>query len=335
MTVAASTSLLEAATRVRPAILAMLDRLDARNRLIGGYQLGFWDADGTPTASHGKSLRPALALLSGRAAGFPAERSVPAAAAVELVHNFSLLHDDVMDGDLQRRHRATAWAVFGTGPAILAGDALLSLAVDAVAGTPGAVRAGRRLGEDVRRLIAGQAADIEFERRDDVGLDECLAMAADKTGALISCSCALGALMCDAPEPLVAALSRVGDHLGLAFQLVDDLLGVWGDPRRTGKPVGADLRTRKRSVPVVRAMTSPGGAADELARLYRACRQLTDEDVARMTELIEATGARDWTRQRADEEVAAAVAELRMLRLPAEVQPELIDLAEFVAGRDR
>jgi geranylgeranyl diphosphate synthase type I len=335
MTMAASTSLLEVRTQVQPAILAILDRLDPRNRLIGGYQFGFWDADGRPTASLGKGLRPALALLSARAAGFPADHGIPAAVAVELVHNFSLLHDDVMDGDLQRRHRATAWAVFGAGPAILAGDALLSLAVDAVADTPGAARAARRLGEDLRRLLAGQAADIDFERRDEVGLDECLAMSADKTGALLSCACALGALVCAGPDPLVTALSEVGAHLGLAFQLVDDLLGVWGDPQRTGKPVGADLRARKHSVPVVRAMTSPGAAAAELAGFYRSGQELTDDDVARMTELLEATGARDWTRQRATEEVATAVAELRALRLPPDVELELIDLAELVAGRDR
>src|SRR5690606_18259045 len=127
----------------------------------------------------------------------------------------------------------TAWAIFGAGPAILAGDALLTLAEEVVASAPGGGVAAARLRADIRRLIAGQAADLDFERRDDVGLPECLQMSADKTAALLSGSCALGAMLSGGPPGMVAGLSRFGARLGLAFQLVDDLLGIWGDPRRT------------------------------------------------------------------------------------------------------
>ena len=122
---------------VGPAVLGWLDRLSPDVRIVAAYHLGFVDSSGTPTgeAQGGKALRPALALLSARAAGAPPERGVTAAAAVEFVHNFSLLHDDIMDDDTERRHRPTAWTVFGVGAAILAGDALLCLAQDMLSPT--------------------------------------------------------------------------------------------------------------------------------------------------------------------------------------------------------
>ena len=137
-----------------------------------------------------------------------------------------------------------------------------------------------------------------------------------------------------APAALVDGLSRFGWHLGVAFQLVDDLLGIWGDPARTGKPVGADLRARKKSLPVVRAMTLGGAAGRSLADLYGQAAPLGDAEVARATELVEAGGARDWTEQRAREEIERAWAELDRLALPDEVHRELTDIASFITGRD-
>ncbi|NJC71203.1 polyprenyl synthetase family protein [Planosporangium thailandense] len=323
-------------TLVEPRIKKLLDRLDPHNRLVAAYHLGYCDADGAPATAVGKGLRPALALLSARAAGEPPGPGVPAAVAVELAHNFSLLHDDVMDHDGVRRHRPTAWAVFGPAAAILAGDALLSLAHESLAEAdqPGAVRAVARLGADVRRLVAGQAADLDFERRDDVGLDECLAMSADKTGALLSCACALGALLCGAPPALTAGLSRFGSHLGVAFQLVDDLLGIWGDPGRTGKPILSDLRARKKSVPIVHALTSGTAAGDAFRMLYAPIRQLRESDLELAARLLDEAGSRDWTGKEADRQLGRALDELSGLDLPAAVRSELVDLSYFVTGRD-
>jgi geranylgeranyl diphosphate synthase type I len=334
MTVVGSSSTDQIQSHVEPAIRALLDRLDPINRLVAGYQLGYWDADGSPAARQGKGLRPTLALLSARATGAEPEAGVPAAAAVELAHNFSLLHDDVMDGDTERRHRPTAWTVFGVGPAILAGDALIGLAYEALVEVPGGCPAARRLALDVRALLAGQASDLGFERRDDVTLDECMTMIGNKTAALLAGSCALGALLCGGSQTLVDGLSRFGFHLGLAFQLVDDLLGIWGDPQRTGKPVGSDLRSRKRSIPVVRAVTSGGSAGRALAELYRSPAPLADDDVTRASDLIEATGAREWTRERAWQETERARAELAALDLPQDVRGELTEVAAFITGRD-
>ena len=177
---------------------------------------------------------------------------MPGAVAVELVHNFSLLHDDLMDHDAERRHRATVWAVWGPSMAILVGDAMLALAYQVLADVrdESSVAAAAMLGTATQGLIAGQVEDLAFERRATVRVEECVAMAAGKTGALLGCSAAIGAVLAGAPVETVAALQIYGEELGLAFQLVDDLLGIWGDSAVTGKPVGSDLRARKKSLPI-------------------------------------------------------------------------------------
>jgi geranylgeranyl diphosphate synthase type I len=335
--------LTETDTAVRPVLRAALDRIDPRTRLTAGYQLGWWDTAGRPTPrGGGKGLRPALVLLSARAAGGAPGDGLPGAAAVELVHTFSLLHDDVMDGDRERRHRPTAWAAFGLGPAILAGDALLALAGELLAEVPGEAgpAAGRCLARAVRRLIAGQAADVAFAGRSEVSLAECLAMARDKTGALLSCAAEMGALLCAGPPELTDGLARYGELLGLAFQLTDDLLGIWGEPALTGKAVLADLRERKKSVPVVRALASTGPAARQLRELYATTGDLSESDLTRAAALIEETGARDWTGKQADRLLTEALAELdRLAATPgaaslSPVRGQLTALAHFVTGRD-
>ena len=245
---------------------------------MAAYHLGFAEAPGLATgngsgegrkpAGSGKALRPALALLSARAAMAAPERGVPAAVAVELVHNFSLLHDDIMDGDTERRHRPTAWTVYGVGAAILAGDAMLALAQDILLEDtqPQGRWAARCLSAAVQRLIAGQGADLAFERRDDVTLAECEQMAGDKTAALMACACSIGAIHVGAPPGVAMGLAGFGAHAGLAFQLTDDLLGIWGSPAVTGKPVRSDLRAQEE-------VPAGGGRADgRHARRGRACR---------------------------------------------------------------
>src|SRR5699024_5391720 len=186
----------------------------------------------------------------------------------------------------------------------------------------------------LRRLIAGQAADLAFETRDDVRLGECLRMVGDKTGALLACSASLGAVLVAAPAGLVLGLADFGSHVGTAFQLVDDLLGIWGDPARTGKPVLADLRARKKSVPVVAALQSGTTAAARLNRLYHRPGPLAEDELAEAALLIERAGGRAWTQRTADAELAAALTALDSLQVPDEVATELSGIAEALAGRD-
>lgn len=332
-------SVLEEARRLtEPAIRAGLDRLDPDTRHACGYHLGYWDADGSPLAAGGKGVRPALAVLSARAAGEgggATRAGIVAAAACELVHNFSLLHDDLMDGDTERRHRKTVWARFGPATAILAGDAMLALANEllAEAGSPTAAAALGHLNLTTRQLVKGQAADLAFEKRAHVSLPECLQMAEDKTGALLACSASLGAMLVGAPAATTAALGDYGAHLGLAFQLIDDLLGIWGTPARTGKPVWSDLRARKKSLPVVVALASDRPAGGKLRRMY-AEEALEDEAaLAEMADLVERAGGRAWTEERAERESAAAVAALDGLDIPTSVCAELAALAELLCRR--
>jgi geranylgeranyl diphosphate synthase, type I len=321
---------------VGPATEAAINRLSPTVRKVAAYHYGFADADGNPVRKgSGKGLRPALALLSARAAGAAPERGVAPAVAVELVHNFSLLHDDIMDGDTERHHRPTAWTVFGIGGAILAGDALLALANDLLLedNAPGGPWAARCLSTAVTRLIAGQGEDLAFEKRGDVSLPECIEMAGDKTAALMACACTIGAVHVGAAPELAMGLAEFGGHVGLAFQLTDDLLGIWGATAVTGKPVRADLRARKKSLPVVAALSSGTAAARELAELLARDCELSEDDLAHAADLVVAAGGKDWAEKEASDRLAAGAACLEGIGIPGDVRAEFMSIAEFITAR--
>lgn len=315
-----------------------LQRLDPLTRPVAGYHLGFVGADGSPArADSGKGVRGVLAVLSAQAAGAEPGRGVPAAAGIELVHQYSLLHDDIIDRDEERRHRPAAWAVFGSERAILAGDSLAALALEVVLAAddqPGRAAAAALLARASRRMVAGQAADIAFETAASVSLDECLAMVADKTGALVECAASIGAVAVGAPEPVVVALAEYGRHLGLAFQLVDDLIGLWGAPERSGKPVGSDIASRKKSLPVVAALAAGGAPAARLAEIYA---QPGDLDAAAITAALRAVdeaGGRRWATAEADRETAAALAILADIPMDDAVRGDFVALTRGLCARD-
>jgi geranylgeranyl diphosphate synthase, type I len=319
-----------------PALRERVDRLPPEVGRVIAYHLGFTDAEGHPVdADGGKAVRPALALLSAEAAGAPAEAGLPGAIAVELVHNFSLLHDDVMDHDLERRHRPTAWALFGVGQAIVTGDALMIEAIAALLDVtvPHGVRAASSLTTATARMIAGQAQDLSFASRLDVTPDECLAMCADKTGALLSCASSIGAILAGASQAVVDALAGFGLHLGLAFQAVDDLLGIWGRPGATGKPVAGDLREHKKTLPVVIALASSGRNRDRLAAVL-SNGSMTEEAVHEAMELVERCGGRAGCLREAERQLDAAMGWLDRAPLEASARAELEEVAAFVAARD-
>ncbi len=339
MTAVMPTGVAAARDLVGPAMAGLIERLSPDVRIVAAYHLGLADAAGRPVppgvSSSGKALRPALALLSARAAGVAPQRGVAPAVAVELVHNFSLLHDDIMDSDTERRHRPTAWTVFGIGAAILAGDALLALAQDALLEdvSPQSPWAARCLSAAVQRLIAGQGADLAFERRDDVTLDECLEMAGDKTAALMACACSIGVIHVGAPPNLAMGLAGFGAHVGLAFQLTDDLLGIWGAPEVTGKPVHSDLRARKKSLPVVAALTSDTRAGEELRSCLAGADPLSEDDLLRAASLVEEAGGRQWAEAEADKQLSLAAGCLAETDMPDDVRTEFAAIADFITAR--
>ncbi|KIF76638.1 polyprenyl synthetase [Streptomyces sp. 150FB] len=325
-------------TTVHPELRSTVESLPASVRRVAMYHFGWEHADGTPaTGRAGKSIRPALVLAAARALDGDPLHAVRAAVAVELAHNFTLLHDDVIDEDPTRRHRATAWTVFGTPDAIIAGDALMALSLRLLAedAHPASSAASARLAACVIELCAGQQADCAFELRDphDVSLDECVTMATAKTGALLGTSCALGALYAGAGHDEVAALDAFGREAGLAFQLIDDLIGIWGDPERTGKPAGADLAAHKKSLPVVAALNSGTPAAEELAELYRG--PMDAAAISRAADAVERAGGRDWAQAEAADRMSRAVHQLAGAVPDLAAAGDLLSLAEFVTRRTR
>ncbi len=319
-----------------PALRSALGRLDEETRHQAAYHLGWIDADGTPATGGGKAVRPALALLSARAAGAPPEVGLPGAVAVELVHNFSLLHDDLMDGDEERRHRRTVWTLWGSAGAILTGDALLALGQEVLldSGLPSGAAAAKLLACATRDLIRGQVQDVAFERRAHVTIEECVDMAAGKTGALLSASSAIGAVLAGAPAATVDALSLFGDQVGLSFQLIDDVLGIWGDPAVTGKSVHSDLRARKKSLPVAYALNQGGTAGAELAAWLSAPDEPDEAGLRRAADLVAAAGGREWATAEAARRMALGEAALHGVDLDTEARDELIALGHFIINRD-
>lgn len=301
----------QARTAVTPALRTAFAHLHSDLERTAAYHCGFTDQDGRDVDDGGgKLLRPVVTLLCAQAAGGTVDQAINGAVAVQLVHDFSLLHDDIMDGDATRRGRCAAWTVFGTDQALLAGDALLGQATRLLS------QGGRRgcaalavLADGVVTVINGQAADMAAERANTATTEQALRIARDKTAALFATAARLGAVLVGVPPHglRAAAFHQYGLALGTAFQLADDLAGIWGDPAVLGKPVGADLARRKKSLPVAYALSSPDMAAAELRRRYAAPPGDDPDEVAELADLVERAGGRRWAVDEARRQVHAAI----------------------------
>jgi geranylgeranyl diphosphate synthase, type I len=336
-TLAANPGVLQARALLPPVLRGWIDRLGGELSQVCGYQLGMYDPAGKPTNQiGGKLLRPAFTLLCSAAAGGASVDVVPAGAAIELLHNASLIHDDIMDGDRERRHRPTVWARFGVPAAILAGDALTALGFEVLASHrhPAAAHSTAALARSLRLLTRGQESDLRFESESTVDVGRCLAMMAGKTGALLGCACRLGAAYSPGPPDQATRFERFGVHLGVAFQLVDDVLGIWGDPVVTGKPVGADLRARKKSAPVVAALAAGMPDSARIAALYAGSGDLTDQEVQVLSGLVEVAGGRAWAMAEADRQMSAAWDFLEGLDLDGPARSSLATLTNMLISRE-
>ncbi len=329
---------------VEPALAAEVARLrDPRVRRVAGYQLGLWDVHGQPETPGGKAVRPAMVLLAARAVGGAPEPGLPAAVAVELVHNFSLLHDDIMDRDVERRHRPTGWVAFGEGQAMLGGNAMMAAAVEILhRECPHPETTVPELLRVVQELISGQSCDLALEGDDTADLETVLAMEQDKTAALLSGSLTLGALAAGADPGVVERLGEAGRLVGIAFQLIDDVLGIVGDPAVTGKSASSDVRAGKRSAPVVAALRSGTNAGDELAEVLRAGAPETEDEVTHVVTLIDTAGGISWATTEAERLLTGAYEQLdaldrldRALLRDPDALNELRELAGYLVRRDR
>jgi geranylgeranyl diphosphate synthase, type I len=279
------------------------------------YHMG-WENSGKP-AQTGKRIRPILVLLTAAAAEGEWEKALPAAVAVELIHNFSLIHDDIEDNSPQRRGRPTVWKKWGEPQAINAGDALFTLAhmamlrLQETTDAKTTLQAAYLLQVTCLQLTQGQYLDIAYENRNDLSLDSYWKMVNGKTAALIGACTELGALAACAPEEIRQAYGKFGHYLGLAFQALDDLLGIWGDSRQIGKSVESDLTSGKKSLPVLYGLHQKGRFA---ARWEKG--GIKAEEASQLAALLEEEGALVYTRE------TAAVLTDNALQALEEAQPK-------------
>jgi geranylgeranyl diphosphate synthase type I len=333
-------SLPESLTRHLPAIEAALRRSAQAPGLLGrmiAFHMGWADEQGRAIhAETGKRFRPSLSLWAAEAAGGSAEEAMPAALAIEWLHNFTLIHDDIEDQDRLRHHRATLWARWGVAQAINAGDWLFALAFAQLLGRGAQPRrrqqAGRVLTLAIDQVIRGQMLDISAEGRPQLSPTGYMRLIGGKTGALMGASLECGALMAGASAPDAARFRKAGRLLGLCFQLRDDWLGVWGDLERTGKAADADLQRRKVGHPIVAAyaVASPAQRR-ELRALFRSP---AATDARRIRALLIELGGPELTANAAADLATASVTALKPARLSGNALQEFSEIARYVAGRD-
>ena len=320
-------------TKNREILLTGLrDAMSGPSPLLGIVRrhVGIEDEAGRPTDAAGKLLRPSLVLFIADELGGRPRAALPAAVALELVHNFSLVHDDIQDRDRTRRGRPTLWAVHGEAEAINAGDLLHAIAAREAArcGAPAAAC----LAEATLDMIEGQSLDLSYERR-FVKIDEYHAMIDRKTGALLRCALELGGLVAGAPPDVLVSLRKLGLALGRAFQIRDDALGIWGDGDVVGKPQGSDVRRRKKSFPVV--WTGARADAADRAKLEAVYSGdvVREEDVAWVIALMERAGAAPAADLAVRQHLAAAANVLDAIPLSPRGRTEIDDLISYLAGR--
>jgi geranylgeranyl diphosphate synthase type I len=274
---------------------AAIDRNDdATNRALLRDHFAFDD----PNAKRGKRLRPRILVAVAETEGADPERAFGAAAAIELLHNFSLIHDDIEDRDEFRHGRPTLWTRHGIPAALGAGDALCALSyVTLIDGSShlGAAQVeamAQCLFRAHHAMTQGQAYDIGFESATSVAFDDYQRMIGGKTAAIFGASAELGALVAGVPSERAAAYGRMGRAYGLAFQVRDDILGTWGVSTQTGKPTGADIRRRKWSFPVAWAMSGPPSAEREIVgRAYARLGELDDASADAAIAALDRLGA--------------------------------------------
>jgi geranylgeranyl diphosphate synthase type I len=298
------------------------------------YHLG-WE-EGLQSTQRGKRIRPMLLMLTAASVGGDWRSALPAAAAVELVHNFSLIHDDIEDNSLLRRGRATIWKKWNLAKAINSGDALFALSHIALNDLPksipatGALKIHELLMNACLRLTQGQHLDIIYESQGGLSLDSYWPMISGKTAALISASTEIGALIGDADSTVQEKYRLFGEHLGLAFQVQDDYLGVWGQSRKTGKSTQSDLLSGKKSLPILYAL----GQGEQFARRWTQG-AITPEEVPTLTRLLEEEGAKNYTLETTNDLTQKSLTALRETNPQGDAGEALLELAKWLLTREK
>lgn len=299
------------------------------------YVMGWEDASGNPANNGGKRIRPALCLAAAQILGGSIADAMPGAVAVELVHNFSLVHDEVQDHDAERHHRPTLWARLGEAQSINVGDYIYTRAIHALSDGAGAV--DRRmaalsvLNVAIAAMISGQWQDIEFESLPSVTVQQYLGMVGGKTGALLGAPLEMGAILAGAEASVATILGQWGYEVGLAFQIQDDYLGIWGDPGQTGKSNTNDIARRKKTLPIVLGLQS-SAAADVIRAAFAS--EPDTAAIERVTSALNTAGADALCREEAHRHARRAEELLQSIKLPDAARAQLAEVGDYFINRD-
>lgn len=341
-----STTLPSPFERYRPHIeLALRKRLDKYESPLYQmlrYSMGWADADGKSIpGTTGKTLRPVLCLCACEATGSDYQIALPSAAALEFIHNFSLIHDDIQDRDELRHHKPTLWKLWGDAKAIVAGNSLRTIADSSVidiesdtGNSKEAVMVAGLLTEAYLEMIEGQYLDMAYETQQKISLQAYLAMISRKTGALIRCAMNIGAAIGTSDRKTVNSFRECGQSLGYVFQIRDDILGVWGSEKTIGKPVGADIKRKKKSLPAVYAMTKASGEAQKTISRKYLQNDMTEDDIAEVLEIMEDVGVREYANKLAIRHCEEAMEHLSGIEMSTESRKDIEDIARFLLVRD-
>ena len=299
------------------------------------YHMGWTGEDAGPEAA-GKRIRPLMVLLSTASSGGNWQFALPAAAAIELVHNFSLVHDDIQDNSLKRRGRDTAWVKWGASMAINIGDALFVISNQAILDLKEnfpaevVVRAAEILNNTCLELTRGQFLDMSYEERTDLTVEDYWPMIAGKTAALLSACCHLGALLGSADESKQEAYRSFGHYLGLAFQVQDDILGIWGDENITGKSAASDLLEGKNSLPILAGLSRKGKFAERWTQ-----GPIQPDEVELVARLLASEGGLIAAQEASKQMTELALLSLREVDAQGEAGEALFELADRLLKRDQ
>ena len=326
---------------VRVELKKVIDSSPRALASILGYHMGWRDVHGHRRRKEsGKFIRSTLCLLSCQAVGGSTLQAVPAAAAIELVHNFSLIHDDIEDASDERHHRPTVWKLWGQPQAINAGDAMFTLAYLALARLKKTGIGDRKIVECIGvltraclELCEGQYLDIEYEGRLDITVDDYVDMAARKTAALFAVATHLGAYLGSEDGELVDSLRLFGRELGMVFQIHDDMLGIWGAPDTVGKSAD-DICQKKKTLPVAYGLQNSRGVARERLRRLYSKESIEGKDIKKVIKVLDDLGARGYAVSVAQRHYDKALAHLDATGLaPASLAP-LKETARFLLARE-
>ena len=305
------------------------------------YHMGWSSSSGKSIKStEGKRLRPALMLFACMSLGGKIESVLPPAIAIELVHNFSLIHDDIEDRDTQRHNRPTVWSVWGEPKAIHLGSILYDLAFLQMKNAPHVpperlLYASSRLSESSFEMMKGQYLDISFEGRAQVSTKEYIEMIAFKTASLISCAMDIGVFIGTGNRKLAASIAIIGRQIGQLFQIRDDILGIWGDVQSTGKPVGADIRRKKKSFPIVCAMEVANKPSTVELNYIFSKPLLDDRDVEKVLVTLDKANVKSHSEATTQQIASRILKEVERAKLPADFRISIEELVDFLVTRGR